>query len=553
MIKGHEVRKLSVYRNTTPTLRVFLIFFLASSFGLSISFGRNLGAPPRFENEVVDKVIYVNGNHPQSSDKNLGVKVLPLKTINAASNIAVRNRKRGFSTKIVIYPGVYREQIKLIFQKQKDDPIIIFEAKEKGLATISGSVIWTEWKKTNSANIYVHHWPFKWGLTAYPPSWEGHVTLKPIGQRRELVFVNGLPFTQVLTRLELREGTFFVDEDHEQISISVSEGDLPSHSKIEVAVRNGVFSIGNKTNIVIKGIRFQHSVSGIEGSAVWIGNSQNVLLEDCIFIWNNWTGYRFHNLTNVTSRRNLAENNGGTGHTAWKVKNYLSQDDETSYNNWRGKAGEFFYWAVAGVKSMSIHNAVFQRHTAQGNHAAGFWFDYDNENILVENSTWCGNLKHGLFLEASQGPITIRNSQIYNNNQWGIRAIASRKITIKSNYIFNNRGQQILLTDPMKRIVTNWETGKVETIKSEFWTMNGNVVAGQIALFEVPKWKGFFSNLVSESNVWHNPSMLHTFKIGTRNFSLGDWQTETGQDERSSFNNHIANIGYQLENCTYLK
>lgn len=532
----------------TPVLFMLFVIF---TFFQPISSIAAIGAPTWLETIGIDKIIRVDQQHPRSSDLNDGSKDLPLKTINAAANLAMRNHKKGFSTKVLIFPGVYREQIKMPFTEQKKDPAIVFEAKERGTSIISGSDIWTEWKKTERRNIYSHPWPYKWGFAAYPTSWQGHVTLKPIAQRRELVFVNGLPLTQVLAKADLHEGTFYIDEDNEQISICVSQEDFPSHSKVEVAVRSWVFSIDNKANIVIKGFKFQHAATGIEGSAVWIGNSKNVLLEDCIFIWNNWTGYRFHNLLNVTSRRNLAKNNGGTGHTAWKVKNYLSQDDEASYNNWRGKAGEFFYWAVAGVKSMGIHTAVFQGHKAQGNHAAGFWFDYDNENILVENSIWCGNLKHGLFLEASQGPIMIRNSQIFNNNQWGIRAIASRKITIEGNYILNNRGQQILLADPMERMVTNWETGKAEPTKTGFWTLKDNIVAGQIALFEVPKWKRFFGNFISETNAWHNASMGRPFKIGTRTLSLGEWQTETKQDERSSFNKDIDKRGPQLESCIY--
>ena len=140
---------------------------------------------------------------------------------------------------------------------------VVFEAKEKGSVVLTGSEIWTDWQKTENPNIYIHHWPFKWGFTTAPSSWEGHVKLKPIVQRREMVFVNGTSLTQVLalSELNMQLGTFFIDEANEKIFISVPEKFPPSSRIIEVAVHSSIFSIYNKPavkNIDIYTLYFQY-------------------------------------------------------------------------------------------------------------------------------------------------------------------------------------------------------------------------------------------------------------------------------------------------------
>jgi hypothetical protein len=511
---------------------IFAAFVLAAYHGAASG---NVGAPDWLHNVVTDRIIHVDKNHPRSSDQNPGDEALPLKTIDAAARLAMRNFERGYSSKILIYPGVYREQIVMRFSVRSQNPPIILEAKEKGKVFISGSDIWTDWQRTETSNVFVHPWPYRWGIQPYPPGWQGNVMLQPIVQRREMVFVDGRLLRQVMTFAELADETFYVSEETGQLFISLPKGQAPSNVGIEVGVRNSLLHAEGKTNLVLAGLTFQHAVSGIEGNAVVVYKSTNVLVKDCTFRWNNWTGYRLHDDRNVTSMRNVSNYNGGTGLTAWRVKSLLSEDDETSYNNWRGKAGEFYYWAVSGTKNMRMHDAVFRRHKARGNHAAGFWLDFDNQNVILEDNLWCGNLKHGLFIEATQGPVTLVNSRLYGNQQWGIRALSSRFITLTGNQIFNNAGQQILLTGPLTREVDNWETQERIALKTERWTLRDNAISGSYTLLETNNWQHFLVTLLSEGNAWRKTNPTEAFRIGTTPLSFEDWQLATGQDSSSVF------------------
>lgn len=532
---------------------IVLILFGAFTFSQPTFSCATIGASAWLEDVTVDQIIHVNQNHLQSSDLNPGSKDLPLNTIKAGANLAMRNHKRGFSTKVLIYPGVYREQIKMYFNKQKNDPPIIFEAKEKGTATISGSNVLTGWKETNSPNIYVHHWPYKWGLSQYPSSWkENNITLLPIVRRREMVIVNSALFEQVLSFAELDMSKFYVSENEKQIYIHLPHDTSLVGQEIEVAVFDSLLNFKGKTNVIVRGLRFQYAASGVQGAAVSFADVNNVLMEDCVFVWNNWSGVNLHNLRNVTSRRNVANFNGGTGITGFAIKDLLSIDDETSYNNLRGAKGNFYYWAVSGAKYMRLRHAVFRGHVAKGNHAGGFWLDYDNEDVLVVDSLWCGNLKHGLFIEASQGPISVRNTTILGNMEWGIRAMDSSKVLIENNHILKNRGPQLRFHGSKERSVENWDTGKTMAIKMEHWSLRNNVINGHNLLLETVEWDHFLRSLTSEGNLWYKQLNTNGFKVGKKRMNFSEWKTFTGKDFNSTFAKlepETQNRG--LEDCAY--
>ena len=113
-----------------------------------------------------------------------------------------------------------------------------------------------------------------------------------------MIFVNGQPFTQVLASSQLQPGTFFVDETHGQISIEPAAGTNLSTATVEVAVRQNLLSIQNKSDVVLRGLTFEHSDScrwnaaAVSISAVQQKGS-NILVDTDNFLWNNGQGLVF--------------------------------------------------------------------------------------------------------------------------------------------------------------------------------------------------------------------------------------------------------------------
>ncbi|HJY84823.1 MAG TPA: right-handed parallel beta-helix repeat-containing protein [Candidatus Binatia bacterium] len=487
--------------------------------------------------------LYVNAQHPQAADSNPGTETLPLKTIKTAATAAVENNKQRISTQIIIFPGTYRESIDLGFNGQETETPIIFEAKEKGATIISGSEVWGDWVQQGSTDIYTHPWPYKWGLAPYPTGWEGWITLQPIVRRREVIFVNGQLLDQELSSQDLKKGSFYVAEEEGRVYIRPTPGIDIKVATIEVAVRSQIFQMHGKRNITLRGLRFQHDNTPVQGSAVEIINSSDILIEDCQFVWNNWSGLGLVDSRGVTVRGNTANYNGALGMSGWKLKTLLLENNDTSYNNWRGVKGGFTDWGVAGLKMLLVHDGTYRGHTAIGNQARGFWLDTDCIDILMENAFLCQNLTDGVFLEANQGPMILRNNTICQNQESGLLIGNSSNVTLEENTVYGNKDTQIRVGGGDARPVTDWETGQAYSLVSDHWIWRKNAFAGNapsqmlmVTTLSPALWQPFGQSLDSHNNVWFEPGQNNVFVVpGGAHVDLKGWQSATGKDANSVF------------------
>jgi hypothetical protein len=477
--------------------------------------------------------IYVDAQNPQASDGNPGTADLPLKTISKAAEKGLSKIQEGIATTIWILPGTYRERVFL----QPDATAaaaLTFRATEFGKAILSGSDVWTGWQKSGA--IYSHPWPYKFGSPC-PAGWPPSVCPTELGKRREMIFVNGQALAQVLSQNQMKETTFYVDEQGQKVYIWPPAGTAMDTATVEVAVRGSLFMADGATDLTIRGLVFQHSTDAIDDSAVTFSNGANILIEDSVFQWNNWSGLDLCCSVNVTLRRTVANHNGGRGMSAWHLKTVLYEDVETSYNNWRGALGGFTGWTVAGFKGMGIHNGTFRRHRAVNNQTGGLWFDTDNVNVRVEDSFLCRN-RGDVTIEASQGPVAIVGTTICQNQEYGLIAAWSQNVTLQQTILYGNGASQIAVaaTTDVDEMVTNWETGQSMLVKARDWTLTCNAVAGKSSsesALQTPNWDFFLQSLTSTKNLWWNPPVAIDFWVDTQGMNLGGWQSLTGQDADS--------------------
>lgn len=504
--------------------------------------------------DAFDHVLFVNLSHPNADDANPGTVDRPLKTIAKTVDLAVQNNLRNTSTRIVIYPGVYRESIVLQSKTKLSDAAIQFEAKESGTAKIAGSDVWTGWKKQGATNTYMHAWPYKWGIQPYPDGWQGNVVLQPIVRRQEMIFINGQSLTQVLAEGDLKEGTFSVSEQTATVSLIPPSGTTVESGTVEVAVRPRLFVVEGAQNLTVQGLVFMHGNTPVGDTAVIFGDCSNVLVEDCGFFWNNWSGMTFmssppHSSDSMIARRNRANYNGAIGLEATRVNDLLYEDNETSYNNWRGALGAMYSWSNGGVKHLFIHGGVYRRHRAVGNRAPGYWFDTDCADIEVDQA-YCAQNYIGMFIEASEGPTSITNSIISNSETDGIYTEGADNVTLQGNTISGNAGAQIHVLKGV-RPVKNWETGENLKLVAERWTLQKNIIVGADAaprLVTIGSSAGankdlFLSTLMSDENVWFSPKSSDAFNVDGKAKDFSAWQSASKQDAHSRFADpHIANL-----------
>ena len=478
LVSGHKAKALNNLKNNflVPETNVIQQNNL-------LAFNTNEIVGAQIEESKIQQTIHVNINHSDASDSNSGLRENPLKTFKAALEKAKGHLRKGEGTKIVIHPGVYREGELVIDGKSLGsaarDALLIIEGTEKGQVILSGSKVWQPdtWKKTQQGGTvyYEHDWPYDFGNDG--GAWGKHGPKKVIAHRSEMVFINGQPLKQVLLekydyswpdssggkgkhqyigfdapKNVLKPNTFGVaelDENGNKIYIRPQEGIDFSQAKIEVATKQFLLRFFHMENVVLRNLSFQHSNSiiGVPGAAVmfgpWYGKnefrSSNILIEDSDFRWNNGRGLSLINTKNVTLRRNTANYNGFAGIIVGTLMNAVWEDNETSFNNWRGYRGDFVSWAIGGVKIHNTRNGVFRRHQSIGNMTRGLWFDNGNENILIEDLTAIHNIQ-GLFLEISLGPFIVRNALLADDQKVNFLIASATNISLENSIIYGVNG-----------------------------------------------------------------------------------------------------------------
>ncbi|MFA5146614.1 MAG: LamG-like jellyroll fold domain-containing protein [Candidatus Omnitrophota bacterium] len=496
--------------------------------------------------EAFDRVVYyVDG--ASGNDLNSGTSTdAAWKTINKALAQAIVNQANNTDTRVIIAAGTYRETMRLdasfdplnfithtnTIQERRafydQYPSISIEAN--GEVIISGSDVWDGW--TGQGNgIYSHPWPYDWGLSA--DIWAGspyYISMAPIVRRREMIFVNGSLLTQVLASEELKEETFYIDEENDIAYIRLPQTTDIGTAVIDVSTRNVGFSSDSAINVILNGFTFTHFNSIVEESAVKIQESGNIVIENCKFLWNNWNGLWIGGIrhstwvgesSDITVKGVIANYNGGSGLCGWRADFVRIEESESSYNAWRAAWGDFYDWAV-GQKFMFTRNMTFTRYKTIGNRSCGLWFDSDNKDILVENSELRDNYLSGIIMERSQGPFIIRNCAIRSNERYGVYSTYSRNVTLENNEICDNIGSQIVIAgqepDGEDNFTPDHETGAFLNLRPEFWTLTNNTIAGEgnyLLEGDMAKgtfWKHFIDTLISGGNYWYNPSTPYLFR-----------------------------------------
>ena len=503
-----------------------------------------------------DITLHVDTGRANASDGNRGDAGAPLRSIQAAADRALENRRLGRSTRVVVHAGEYREAIELNdASADAGAPLITIEGSGSGEVIISGADLWTGWLHDQAGPLYRKEWPHRRGLAPLPDGWEpvaADLRANPIVRRSEMVVVNGdrLEQVMVLPRLRLEAGTFHVEDATPARPGTIrlhprGEAD-PGHARVEVAIRPVLFTANHIGNLVLRGLTFRYAATPLQDGAVRINSCANVLLEDLRIVSNNWNGLALHESRDITVRRVTANDNGAGGLGAWRARNLLIEDVEASRNNWRGAAGQFTGWAT-GQKFFYVHDAMFRRFRAVGNAATGLWFDTDHSQITVEQARLCENRTRGLFLEAVQGPFVLRDSVICDNGEIGIFATSVANLTLERNRITGNGQHQVWIPwmddHHVLRHERDYETGRPLEIRSERWTMTANTIAGSDGslLFSVGEWPFFFSTLRSDRNDWSHGDRADVFATYPRihasaaRMDFAAWQRKSRQDRTSSF------------------
>ena len=494
------------------------------------------------ENEP--SVIYVDAH--SGSDSNSGSSSSPLKTIQAAVHKANTNNQKSIGTKIIVNAGVYRETVSIAPVTGMTSAPLTIQAATAGTAIISASDVLTGWSADPQySGAYVANWTPTQTTCALPSGWPA---VQPIVLHTEILFVNGVAMTQVLAYSDLKPGTFFVRASDGTVHMWPPANLDPSSATVEVGTRTKTMSVVGRSNIVLRGLVFEHANSCINTSGATITTSTNVLVDAVQSNWNNWGGLGVFSSSKVTVQNSVGSYNGGLGFQGTRDQTILYSNNETDYNNWRGAQGTLYDWASGGAKLFQMRTTTVQGHSSYNNQAQGLWFDTDNQNITIDNATLVGSYNAGLQLERNQGPITLENSHLCSSGK-GLNVLTTQGLTVKNNVFYNNGATnkyeaQFYLAGSAGGInITNWQTGQVYNLVT-----TGTVISGNTFIDAAPgqfvfgtylggtDWTDFTSTLKSGSNTWYDSTTSAAFRIvNGKNVDLPGWQNATGADYNSAW------------------
>jgi Protein of unknown function (DUF1565) len=487
------------------------------------------------------------------SDSNPGTQTQPLKTISAAASLAQTNNHSSIGTKITINPGTYRESVSLTHNKKDTTLPITFQAATTGTVIVSGATLYTAWVPYSAnQSIYTNTWTNDWGTCKQLSSCPFQ---QNIMMRREMVAVNGSVLTQVLTLGQMLQGTFFVDETGGQIYVWPASGTNMGTATVEVGTLPSLFTIQNKSDIVVRGLTFQYANSCRSDAAVEIsGPSTNILLDSNTFQWNNGQGLSIvEPVTLFTVENSASLHNGDSGFQENQTKDGLWQSDTTSYNNWRGAQGAYYACNTSGLHAWKAHEDTISGLTTSFNETYGIHWDTDNANITTSAVNATSNFMSGVFIEKDEGPVTFSNSYFCNQNSaLGVGGLVIRNsegVSVTNSVLMNNLPSQIMIIGQAGGIeVTNWETGKTTNLVTQNFTNTSNTIQGTTSSQLVFKnsylsgsdWTSFQDTLKSSGNTWWNalntttPFVVPSPKSGTKDDFSG-WKSVSLQDSTSSF------------------
>jgi hypothetical protein len=522
--------------------RFFFAFCLLSALALAAS---RVSAQA---NVVENQATYVYVDAKAGSDGNSGAQTAPFKTIQAAITKANAFNQQGIGVKVIVNAGVYREAVTIGSSKASSATLTV-QAAVAGAAIIAGSNVITGWSQQNSTT-----WQTPWsntnGFCAVPSGWP--TSYAPIIQRTEMIFVNDIPLTQVMSFNDMKPGTFFFSDAYQQLHIAPPTGTNMATAVVEAGIRPATLTVTGRNNLVLRGLVFRHAANCLNTAGAGIYNSNNVLVDSVQAIWNNWGGLGVYTSTNFTVQNSVASYNGGAGILGDQDKNSLYSFNETDYNNWRGAQGAFYDWAMGGAKLFQMRTSTVQNHFAYNNQAEGLWFDTDNQNITVNNATLAGNVMAALQIERDEGPITVQNSHFCTSGQ-GINVLTAPRLAITNNTFYNNSGTNKYQAEIFiggqagGKTINDYITGQAYTLFTTGMVLSGNTFqnasSGQLVFgtyLNGTDWTQFATTLKASNNTWYDPAVANSFKIPSKIVNLAGWQSSVQTDYSSVWQIPVA-------------
>ena len=409
---------------------------------------------------------FVRQAAPNASDNAKGSAAHPLRTINAAAQLA----EPGDT--ITVGTGIYHEWVSPAHGGSPTAPICYRSVPEHAAIVRGTDVLEAQWQPLPDApGVFVA--PLPQAAFVFGNPFTGAKGTK----RYALVFDRDQPLTQVTTRQQLLQtpGSWLASDDGQQLLLHPQGNTAPASGAIEVTTRDRIFAPHRRGlgYIQVEGFVFERCASrpgwpqlgalstrsgkywiirnnivrdttgkGIDcGSETWnpelltatdrqdqhliIGGGH--LVEGNLVTDNAQCGIAAWNTYSVRILGNIVSNNATVGAEHPRPPNHLADSE------------------AAGIKVHAFRNGVIEGNLVVNNPSFGIWLDNGWEDARVTRNLTIGNRGAGIFVELGFGPILVdHNLSAANKPLWppyfgdGIYTHDASNIRIAHNTLLDN-------------------------------------------------------------------------------------------------------------------
>ncbi len=403
-----------------------------------------------------DREIHVDTNNPCASDENPGTESKPLKTINAAAQMA------DPGTRVLIRGGIYRETVQPAMGGLNPQKMISYEAFEGEEVVIKASVEAKAfrpsvgWRTTRGfgVNTVKTHGLKIWEIELDPEDFKGYnpfcamnilhdrlfieydkTDMTTYLNRRGMVFVDGRPMKQVplYYMLSEHENAYWVEANGQKVHIRLDGDDDPMNHVIELTNREQCFSpkIPFLSYIKVKGLTMAHAATGApvpQRGSLSCYRGHHWIIEDCTIDWSNATGIDCGNecwhhtpiegqiIGNTIIRRNMIKDAGVCGIAGMFVKNMLIEDNLITGTGWQRME---LSWEAGGIKVHNSVNSLIRRNIIRECYGCdALWMDVGNENNRITSNLFLDGIdsREHIFIECTRDEENL----IDNNIIWNV-------------------------------------------------------------------------------------------------------------------------------------
>ena len=489
------------------------------------------------------EVIYVS---MLGFDDNSGSKDAPLKSVVRALELAFEKKAKGKGIKVYIHPGIYREGkeyeswafVKRINMEELSDAPLIIEGamSEPSANTSTPAVVITgasdmsgNWQR-NADGTWSKPWNFALGMARNTsPNGVSDAFL-----RGEVLSLNGKMFYQINPpnhininsdskgrfggfvegggnsddgingqRLTTEEGCFWItdaeiNERNEVRKPGVITVKMPKvfpsdfnmnnpNNQVEVTTRkmglylsvSGASASTKPMNLILRNLTITHWAE----NPLLISGCNNVLIENCKFVYNKMGGAKFANCNRLTFRNCDFSGNGSHGLGA-DLSNTLMEYCKFNNNSRQGEIVGYTGWSVCGVKFMSLKATNYRiklfRCEAIGNRSTGFWWDTGNSECIMEECVAMYNSSNGAFIEDNN---SRENNYEHLVENAGIENLGNRPTVTARFCIFAHNGP-----------LPGTEKYRTNTGKGIFFAENENAVIENSLIYDNDIQVGTYNN-----------------------------------------------------------